>query len=160
MFYAELNSPVGMLLAVSNGEQLLRLTIGAVPEPGWVRDDTLSVFRQTEQWLEAYFRGEPRSLDTLSLAPQGTPFQMRVWQILMTIPYGATRTYGDIARQIAAEMGKEKMSAQAVGQAVGRNPIWIVIPCHRCMGAGNRLTGYAGGIEKKAWLLGHEGGKL
>lgn len=160
MFYAEIDSPVGVLLAVSDGEKLRRLTIGGLPEPDWVMDGSLGVFRETAQWLEDYFQGNPHGLDTLPIAPQGTPFQLRVWQILLTIPFGQTRTYGDIARQIAAELGKEKMSAQAIGQAVGRNPIWIIIPCHRCVGAQGKLTGYAGGIDKKAWLLGHEGGKL
>ena len=74
----------------------------------------------------------------------------------MTIPYGETRTYGEIAREMAAVLGKEKMSAQAVGQAVGKNPISILIPCHRVVGAGGKLTGYAGGLEKKVWLLQHE----
>lgn len=160
VFYTEQDSPVGALLMVSDGEKLLGLTIGGTPEPDWVREDNLGVFRQTRKWLEAYFRGVPAKAEELPLAPAGTPFQMRVWQILLDIPFGQIRTYGDIARQIGAEMGKKKMSAQAVGQAVGRNPIWIIIPCHRCMGAGNRLTGYAGGIEKKAWLLRHEGGNL
>ena len=87
----------------------------------------------------------------------GTPFQKRVWEILSTIPHGQTVTYGDIAREMAACTGKRKMSAQAVGQAVSRNPISIIIPCHRVVGAGDRLTGYAGGIDRKEWLLRHEG---
>ena len=79
-----------------------------------------------------------------------------MWEILRTIPWGQTRTYGDIAKEVARLLGKEKMSAQAVGQAVGKNPISILIPCHRVVGTGDKLTGYAGGIENKAWLLSHE----
>ena len=79
-----------------------------------------------------------------------------MWEILLTIPYGATRTYGDIAREAANRMGKAKMSAQAVGGAVGRNPISIIIPCHRVIGTKGALTGYAGGLAKKEWLLRHE----
>ena len=88
----------------------------------------------------------------------GTPFQKGVWAYLLTIPYGQTCTYGDIAREMATLTGKKTMSAQAVGQAVGRNPISIIVPCHRVVGAGGKMTGYAWGIEKKEWLLAHEAG--
>ena len=88
---------------------------------------------------------------------EGTPFQKEVWNLLMAIPYGETRTYGDLAREMARLRGKENMSSQAVGQAVGKNPISIIIPCHRVVGAGGKLTGYAWGITKKEWLLRHEG---
>ena len=91
------------------------------------------------------------------MAPAGTNFQRQVWRILLTIPLGQTRTYGSIAREMAGLLGKEKMSAQAVGGAVGRNPISILIPCHRVVGTGGQLTGYASGLDKKAWLLRHEG---
>ena len=114
------------------------------------------MFRKTRLWLEGYFRGNPMAAEDLLLKTEGTPFQQMVWEFLLQIPWGKTCTYGQIAREMGKKLGKEKMSAQAVGQAVGRNPIWIIIPCHRCMGAGGKLTGYAGGIEKKAWLLRHE----
>ena len=91
---------------------------------------------------------------------EGTEFQKQIWNLLLTIPYGQTRTYGDIAREMAALSGKEKMSAQAVGQAVGRNPISILIPCHRVVGTKGQLTGYAGGLENKIWLLRHEGRQI
>ena len=93
------------------------------------------------------------------LAPIGGNFRQEVWKILCEIPYGQTITYGEIARQMAREMGRKTMSAQAVGGAVGHNPISILIPCHRVLGVDGSLTGYAGGMEKKKWLLQHEGWK-
>jgi methylated-DNA-[protein]-cysteine S-methyltransferase len=107
-------------------------------------------------WLKGYFSGMNSELD-LPLAPRGTPFQQAVWKILLRIPRGATITYGEIARKVAEEMGRPHMSAQAVGGAVGRNPIAILIPCHRVVGADGSLTGYAGGLEKKRALLRLEG---
>lgn len=107
-------------------------------------------------WLDAYFKGEAKDLPRL--APLGTPFQEAVWQLLLEIPKGATTTYGDLARLIAAQRGKDHFSAQAIGSAVGRNPIGILIPCHRVIGADGSLTGYAGGLERKAYLLALEAG--
>ena len=106
-------------------------------------------------WLDDYFRGIPREID-FQTDPAGTPFQKLIWKFLLEIPYGKTVTYGDLARAAAKAMGKEKTSAQAVGQAVGRNPIAIIIPCHRCVGAKGKLTGYAYGLDRKAWLLKQE----
>ena len=100
--------------------------------------------------------GRKPEISELSLAPIGNNFRQQVWQILCKIPYGKTVTYGEIARIIAKENGKEKMSAQAVGNAIGHNPISIIIPCHRVVGANGSLTGYAGGIETKIKLLKHE----
>ncbi len=114
-----------------------------------------AVLQQTKAWLDSYFQGEiPRHMPLL--APKGTDFQKMVWQQLLAIGWGETRTYGEIAREISLVMGKQKMSPQAVGQAVGRNPIGILIPCHRVVGAGGKLTGYAWGLHKKVWLLQHE----
>lgn len=112
-------------------------------------------FGIVKRWLDDYFTGRPRKID-FSLEPAGTAFQKQIWNLLLEIPFGETRTYGQLARQAAVLMGKEKMSPQAVGQAVGRNPIAIIIPCHRCIGADGSLTGYASGLERKAWLLAHE----
>ena len=95
-----------------------------------------------------------------SLKLSGTPFRMSVWRILLSIPYGHTLTYGDIARQIAAERGVHTMSAQAVGGAVGHNPISIIVPCHRVIGTDGSLTGYAGGMDRKILLLRHEAAVL
>lgn len=111
-----------------------------------------AVLAQTKQWLDVYFSGrEPEFFPTLHLV--GTPFQQAVWKILLTIPYGKTMTYGDIAKQLAAERGLAHMSAQAVGGAVGHNPVSILVPCHRCVGSRGQLTGYAGGLERKTYLL-------
>ena len=112
-------------------------------------------FHAVRQWLDDYFWGIPREID-FPMEPSGTPFQKHVWKLLLEIPFGKTVTYGELARDVAKILGREKMSAQAVGQAVGRNPIAIIIPCHRCVGAGGRLTGYAYGVDRKAWLLEHE----
>ena len=107
------------------------------------------------RWLDLYFAGhEPDFSPTLN--PTGTAFQQAGWAILRTIPYGATTSYGTIARRIEQKT-KKRMSAQAVGGAVGRNPISIIIPCHRVLGADGSLTGYAGGLDKKEYLLGLEG---
>lgn len=150
-------SPVGELLLTSDGTSLTGLWMDAADPEDGIRQDGLGVFSQTRDWLDAYFRGENPDPGAIPLAPAGTDFQRQVWQLLLAIPMGQTRTYGSIAREIAGRLGKEKMSAQAVGGAVGRNPIGIIIPCHRVVGAQGQLTGYAGGLDKKAWLLRHEG---
>lgn len=158
MFYTELESPVGKLLLVSDGENLTGLYMEQERRifPQWQRREDLPVFCAARRWLDAYFAGEAPK-ETVPLKLEGTAFQTRIWEILLTIPYGETRTYGSIAGQLARELGKKKMSAQAVGQAVGRNPVSILVPCHRVVGTGGKLTGYAGGIDRKAWLLRHEG---
>ncbi|MGT2924690.1 methylated-DNA--[protein]-cysteine S-methyltransferase [Streptococcus caviae] len=112
------------------------------------------VLSQAKQWLDAYFAGEKPEQDKLVLSPRGTPFQKQVWQALREIPLGQTQTYGEIAKKINCH------SAQAVGGAVSRNPLSIIVPCHRVLGSNGQLTGYAGGIDKKIWLLQHEGVKL
>lgn len=114
---------------------------------------------KTKKWLDKYFNGEKPSILDLEIEPIGGEFRQRVWNILCEIPYGKTITYGDIAKRIAKETNK-KMSAQAVGGAIGHNPIAIIIPCHRVIGASGNLTGYAGGIERKAFLLKHENNEL
>lgn len=109
-----------------------------------------------KEWLDMYFSGkEPNFLP--SLHPQGSSFRQSVWKILLSIPYGKTLTYGEIAQKLAKEKGIQKMSAQAVGGAVGHNPIGIIIPCHRVVGTNGNLTGYAGGIQRKLFLLQLEG---
>lgn len=119
----------------------------------------LPVFEDTIRWLDTYFGGEiPDFTPELNL--QSTPFRKAVWDILMTIPYGQTITYGEIGDILAQQTGKKKMSAKAVGGAVGHNPISIIIPCHRVVGADGSLTGYAGGINRKKFLLGLEGIKM
>ena len=115
------------------------------------------VLRQTAAWLDAYFAGKRPDPSALSLDPHGTPFQRLIWTMLLQIPDGQTTTYGRLAEAAAQRMKRERMSAQAVGSAVGHNPISIIIPCHRVLGTDGGLRGYAGGIEIKAALLEHEG---
>lgn len=115
----------------------------------------LPVFAETERWLELYFCGRQPGF-TPPLLLQGTPFQQTVWGLLLQIPYGHTETYGALAKKTALLLHKTAMSAQAVGNAVARNPVSLIVPCHRVVGAGGTLTGYAGGPEKKAFLLGLE----
>lgn len=116
----------------------------------------LPIFDETCRWLDTYFSGEkPDFTPTLALA--GTEFRREVWGILLEIPYGHTITYGEIARELARRRGLAHMSSQAVGGAVGHNPASIIVPCHRVVGSDGSLTGYAGGIERKRWLLGLEG---
>ena len=153
--YTEYDSPVGKLLLTGNGTALTGVWMNREAAEGMEPIED-AVLQGAKKWLDGYFSGRPGEID-FSMEPQGTHFQKQVWQILLSIPYGRTRTYGDIAREMALQMHREKMSAQAVGGAVGKNPISILIPCHRCLGAGGRITGYAGGLEKKQWLLDHEG---
>ena len=159
-------SPLGLITIASTEDALVGLWIegqkyfiGSLKEPLTERPD-LPILIQTRQWLDRYFVGEQPSLTELKLAPMGSEFRQRVWSILCQIPYGETTTYGEIAKQVATELGLETMSAQAIGGAVGHNPISIIIPCHRVVGTNGSLTGYAGGIDKKIWLLTHEGFQL
>lgn len=152
-------SPMGELLLASDGEAITGLWfLGAKYfarglEPA-ARERDLSVFQAAKAWLDAYFAGrEPGALPPLR--PAGTDFQRQVWDLLLQIPYGATTTYGALARRLAE--GRGRVSAQAVGGAVGHNPISLFIPCHRVVGAGGSLTGYAGGVDKKLALLRLEG---
>ena len=110
------------------------------------------ILREAVRWLDIYFNGREPDF-TPPLHPIGSPFRQEVWKILIKIPYGTTITYGEIAKQIAKRTGLAKMSAQAVGGAVGHNEISVIIPCHRVVGANGSLTGYAGGIDKKIELL-------
>jgi methylated-DNA-[protein]-cysteine S-methyltransferase len=153
----EYNSPIGTLTIASDGKCITGLWIQGQKYFAATLDSTntttcLPVFTQTEEWLNAYFNGRKPTF-TPPLAPKGTPFRRSVWKILSKIPYGEVITYGDIATEIARQIGKEKMSARAVGNAVGHNPISIIIPCHRVIGKNGSLTGYAGGLQAKISLL-------
>ena len=163
MFESRLHSPLGEVRLRSDGESLIGLWfVGQVNDAKEISDleikNDLPIFGQVESWLESYFSGKQTSI-TIPLQPKGTSFQQRVWQILQEIPYGKTMTYGEIAQRIAKEKGVETFSAQAVGQAVGKNPISILIPCHRVLGKNGALTGYAGGVHRKEQLLRIERGK-
>lgn len=118
----------------------------------WVEHPYYPLFRLLRSQLESYFSGKLRSFD-LNIAPEGTPFQLSVWELLLAIPSGETTTYGALARQLASQREGRIPSAQAVGGAVGRNPVAIIIPCHRVIGSNGSLTGYAGGLERKSALL-------
>lgn len=164
MYYsAKYESPVGIITLAGDGDNLVGLWIegqkyfgGCVSEK-MTEADTLFLFERVREWLDRYFRGERPSIRELPLCPLGGEFRQCVWKILCEIPYGEVTTYGEIAKKAATRMGKERMSAQAVGGAVGHNPISIIIPCHRVIGTNGSLTGYAGGIDLKAKLLSHEG---
>ena len=116
------------------------------------KEKALPVFEQAKDWLDIYFSGREATF-TPTLHMMGTNFQISVWEILQDIPYGKTMTYGEIAQRIAKQNGLQRMSAQAIGGAVGHNEISLIIPCHRVVGSNGSLTGYAGGIDKKKKLL-------
>lgn len=157
------DSPIGTLTLAARGGALVGLWIegqkhflGSIKEDIACGDDVEALI-QAKDWLDRYFGGGKPQISKLPLAPEGSAFAKSVWNILCEIPYGETTTYGSIASRVAKDMGLAKMSAQAVGGAVGHNPISIIIPCHRVVGSNGSLTGYAGGIDKKIWLLTHEG---
>jgi methylated-DNA-[protein]-cysteine S-methyltransferase len=156
-YYQFHDSPLGTLLLVGNGEVVTGVHVAAgkyVPGvgPDWVCDSGQAVLVRLRRELDAYFSGRLRSF-SVALEPQGTEFQKRVWAALARIPFGETRTYGQQARAIG-----QPSAARAVGAANGRNPIGIVLPCHRVIGANGELTGYAGGLEAKGFLLKLESG--
>lgn len=163
VFKTYYNSPVGNILIAAKDDAITGLWIeGQKYYPSSVKDDFIEnkdydILQKAEKWLDYYFAGKKPSFSGLTLAPAGSNFAINVWKILCEIPYGETMTYGEIAKKIAAQRGISKMSAQAVGNAVGHNPISIIIPCHRVVGMNGNLTGYAGGIDKKIKLLSHEG---
>lgn len=155
VLYTHVDSPIGPLL--TSGERFADgMTITGLyipghdrrPGPDWVRDD--GAFDELRRQLDQYFAGRRRDFDLRADAP-GTPFQRRVWAELRRIDYGRTASYGDVALAIGAPS-----ASRAVGGANGRNPISIIVPCHRVVGSDGRLTGYAGGVTAKSWLLAHE----
>ncbi len=151
------SSPLGGITMASDGECLTGLwfdeqkyfadTLSVQRE-----EKDLDVFRRTDNWLDIYFSGKEPNF-TPPLRMKGTEFRQEVWQILLTIPFGKTMTYGEIAKILADRRGNNSMSAQAVGGAVAHNPVSLIIPCHRVIGTNGALTGYAGGLDKKTWLL-------
>ncbi len=163
MYKSIYNSPLGPVTLVSDGENLIGLFLeGQVHFEKTIKEevitcDDLSVFMLIRSWLDRYFAGEAMEIGDLPLRLEGTPFRKQVWQILCRIPYGHLITYGDIAKEMSLLTGKERMSAQAVGNAVGHNPISIIVPCHRVVGTDGKLTGYAGGPDLKIKLLELEG---
>ena len=148
-------SPIGELLLAAKNDKLIGLWIkdqkyylSNVQEELKERSDH-ALLNQTKEWLDRYFNGEKPAIKELALEPIGSEFRKRVWEILCEIPYGEVMAYHDIAKRIAKEKGIKRMSAQAVGGAVGHNPISIIIPCHRVVGSNGSLIGYGGGIHNK-----------
>lgn len=163
IYFTYFESPIQKLILTSDGTYLTGLymvgqkycpTAGRILQgiaaPDWIQDDNAAPFNLTRQQLSGYFAGQLTNFD-LPLLGHGTPFQQQVWSALQAIPYGATISYGELAHRI----GQPK-SSRAVGLANGKNPIAIVVPCHRVISATGKLTGYSGGLGKKAWLLRHE----
>jgi methylated-DNA-[protein]-cysteine S-methyltransferase len=153
LVYTCVDSPIGELLLVGDGSTLHGLVMqdGRHPvevDPGWERDD--DAFADAREQLAEYFAGERTSFD-VPVHLEGTDFQVRVWQALREIPYGTTISYGELARRVGRPTG-----ARAVGAANGRNPVAVVVPCHRVIGADGSLTGFGGGTERKQLLLGLE----
>ena len=155
-------SPLGSLLLAAEREALTGLWLpgqkyyaAGLPEDA-AEDPSHPVLQTAAEWLDAYFAGEKPEAQALKMAPRGSEYQRLVWGLLREIPYGETTTYGALAAKAETRLGR-KTAARAVGAAVGRNPISIIIPCHRVLGASGSLTGYAGGLDKKEWLLRHEG---
>ena len=147
-------SPLGEITLVCDGEALVHLSLpGQKPFGKPCRDGEHPILQRTKDWLSRYFAGAAPDPAELPLRPEGTPFRKLIWKLLLQIPYGQTVSYGTLAKEAVQLLGKERMSAQAVGGAVGANPIAVIIPCHRCLGADGSLTGYAGGIHYKIKLL-------
>lgn len=163
LYAAHYTSPLGPMLLAGDGESLTGLWIegqkyyAATATGALVEKPELPVFAAVKEWLGAYFAGENPPVSGLPLAPAGSDFRRIVWNLLCEIPYGTCVTYGDIAANVAKRLNRKSMSGQAVGGAVGHNPISVIIPCHRVVGANGSLTGYAGGIDKKIRLLELEG---
>jgi methylated-DNA-[protein]-cysteine S-methyltransferase len=156
-------SPIGALSLASDGKSLVGLWIegqkyhgGTIPE-ALIKNQDIALFDTAKKWLDSYFAGEKPGIEALPLAPAGSVFRQQVWRILCEIPYGQVITYGGIAKKMAAKMGRDSMSSQAVGGAVGHNPISIIIPCHRVVGSNKSLTGFSAGLKIKTKLLALEG---
>lgn len=159
LYVSKYDSPLGKCFLVSNESALLGLWLegqkyfqNSVKGIELIEKETVVIIK-AKKWLDAYFAGKNPDRSEIQLAPQGSIFQQLVWKHLCEIPYGETITYGEIADKVAKDLGKERMSAQAVGGAIGHNPISIMIPCHRVIGKDGSLTGYAGGIDNKMKLL-------
>jgi methylated-DNA-[protein]-cysteine S-methyltransferase len=158
IFFTTFESPVGPLLLMSDGRSLTGLHTDSdkhrpATRPDWVEDGDAVPFAEVKSQLRGYFEGGLTDFD-LPLAPQGTEFQIRVWQELRGIPFGETISYAELAHRIG-----NPNASRAVGMANSRNPISIIVPCHRVIGSDNSLTGYAGGLERKRMLLVHEASK-
>ena len=164
MFYTSTyQSPVGELKLITNNDSLVGLyfngedfSLNNNSNFALIISNEHPIILATKKWMDDYFNNLKPNINDLPLKLEGTQFQKYVWDILLLIPYGEVVTYGYIAKLIAKKLNRQKMSAQAVGGAVGKNPIAIIVPCHRVVGTNNNLTGFGGGIETKIKLLVHE----
>ena len=162
-------SPLGGILLASDGEALTGLwfdgqanfgaTLTQAQDAREAGPEIPAVIKETVRWLDLYFSGREPDF-TPPLRPRGTPFRRAVWALLLTVPYGETVSYGELAARLAERTGAARVSARAVGGAVGHNPISLLIPCHRVLGADGSLTGYAGGLDRKRRLLELEGAEI
>ncbi|MCI5648345.1 MAG: methylated-DNA--[protein]-cysteine S-methyltransferase [Fusicatenibacter sp.] len=166
LFQTAYRSPFGLVTMISDGTSLTGLYLegqkffcSSIREE-MIYKNNLPVFDAAKDWLDRYFSGERPEISYLMLAPSGSEFRCLIWKLLCDIPYGQVTTYGTLAKKAALLLEKPHMSAQAVGGAVGHNPISIIIPCHRVIGSDGSLIGYAGGLELKARLLQLEGVEL
>ncbi len=159
MFFTNYNSPIGKLYLISNGFSLTNLIIRKQIDllNNCQKQDELKIFTEAKNWLNKYFNKQNPKINEISLLPNGTNFQKIIWKILCNIPNGKISTYREIAKIVAKKLCKLKMSAQAVGGAISNNPIPIIIPCHRVVGANNNLVGYSEGLDIKIKLLEFEG---
>lgn len=156
MFYCKYNSPLGTIVMEGDGEFLTGLWFEASADSAKHKIGTekdLPIFKETSRWLDVYFSGKNPDFTPKYEVLNMTPFREKVIKIMEKIPYGKTITYNDIATEIAKQLGIKKMSAQAVGGAVGWNPICIIVPCHRVVGVNGNLTGYGSGLKNKVELL-------
>lgn len=162
IYISHYKSPLGDILLASKNNKLIGLWIEGQKnylselKEKIKENNQEEILIKTKNWLDRYFNYEKPSLKELDLNPLGSDFRKQVWTILCNIPYGKVVTYNDISKEIAHQRKIPKMSPQAVGGAIGHNPISIIIPCHRVVGANGNLTGYTGGLDKKVFLLKHE----
>ena len=151
-YWSTFDSPIGRVLLVGRADKLTGLYLDRDPNPAWDVDAD-GRLDDVQRQVEEYFAGDRKTFD-VELAPQGTPFQLAVWEALLEVGYGETASYADIARRIG-----KPTAFRAVGAANGRNPISLIVPCHRVIGAAGALVGYGWGVDRKAWLLAHEQGR-
>ena len=159
MFYTNYKSPLGKIIIIGNSQNICGVYFEGQKyflykiREDLIENNDLEIFKLTKHWLDRYFKKENPKISEIPIAPIGTNFQKLIWEILCKIPYGETSSYGEITKKAAKILNKDRISAQAVGGAIGHNPISIIIPCHRVIGANGNLTGYAGGIDRKIKLL-------
>ena len=167
MYYSSVYpSPIGIITLACYSDKLVGLWIkgqryygDTIPE-ATTENNNIKIFGVVKNWLDRYFSGKKPDIAELSLSPIGGEFRQLVWKTLCEIPYGKVITYGDIAKKVAMKMGRESMSSQAIGGAVGHNPISVIIPCHRVVGSNGSLTGFSAGINVKVKLLELEGADM